>query len=41
MRGRLNEQDFDTQQIKTDDDSVLLQVEKRGSWRDLVGCQRH
>jgi hypothetical protein len=37
VRGWLNEQDFDTQQIKTDEDSVLLQVKKRGSWRDLVG----
>jgi hypothetical protein len=37
VRGWLNEQDFDTQQINTDEDSVLLQVKKRGSWRDLVG----
>jgi hypothetical protein len=37
VRGWLNEQDFDTQQIKADDDSVLLQIKKRGSWRDLVG----
>jgi len=37
VRGWLNEQDFDTQQINTDHDSVLLQIKKRGSWRDLVG----
>jgi hypothetical protein len=37
VRGWLNTQDFDTQQINTDHDSVLLQIKKRGSWRDLVG----
>ena len=37
VRGWLNEQDFDTQQISTDQDSILLQIKKRGSWRDLVG----
>jgi len=37
VRGWLNQQDFDTQQVNTDTDSVLLQVKKRGSWRDLVG----
>lgn len=37
VRGWLNEQEFDTQQISTDEDSVLLQVKKRGNWRDLVG----
>jgi TIR domain len=37
VRGWLNSQDFDTQQVNTDEDSVLLQVKKRGSWRDLVG----
>lgn len=37
VRGWLNTQDFDTQQVNTDEDSVLLQVKKRGSWRDLVG----
>ena len=37
VRGWLNSQDFDTQQVNTDTDSVLLQVKKRGSWRDLVG----
>ena len=37
LRGWLNEQDFDTQQIKTDQDSLLLQIKKRGSWRDFVG----
>ena len=37
VRGWLNSQDFDTQQVKTDTDDVLLQIKKRGSWRDLVG----
>lgn len=37
VRGWLNSQDFDTQQMNTDDESLLLQVKKRGSWRDLVG----
>lgn len=37
LRGWLNSQDFDTQQMGTDDDSLLLQIKKRGSWRDLVG----
>src|SRR5688572_15094220 len=33
LRGWLNSQDFDTQQIDADEDSVLLQIKKRGSWR--------
>ncbi len=37
VRSWLNSQDFDTQQMGTDDDSLLLQIKKRGSWRDLVG----
>jgi hypothetical protein len=37
VRGWLNSQDFDTQQIDADEDSVLLQIKKRGSWRDFVG----
>jgi len=37
VRGWLNSQDFDTQQMGTDEDSLLLQIKKRGSWRDLVG----
>lgn len=37
VRGWLNSQDFDTQQIQADQDSVLLQIKKRGSWRDFVG----
>ncbi|HEU4769287.1 MAG TPA: TIR domain-containing protein [Pyrinomonadaceae bacterium] len=37
VRGWLNSQDFDTQQVNTDGDSVLLQIKKRGSWRDFVG----
>jgi TIR domain len=37
LRGWLNSQDFDTQQMNTDTESVLLQIKKRGSWRDYVG----
>ena len=37
VRGWLNSQGFDTQQVNADEDSVLLQIKKRGSWRDLVG----
>jgi hypothetical protein len=37
VRGWLNTQGFDTQHMNTDSESVLLQVKKRGSWRDLVG----
>ena len=37
VRGWLNQQDFDTQQIMADENSVLLQIKKRGSWRDFVG----
>ena len=37
LRGWLNSQDFDAQQMNTDDDSVLIQIKKRGSWRDYVG----
>lgn len=37
VRGWLNSQDFDTQQIQADQDSVLLQIKKRGTWRDYVG----
>ena len=37
VRGWLNQQEFDTQQINTDENSVLLQVKKRGNWLNLVG----
>lgn len=37
VRGWLNTQDFDTQQVNTDTDSILLQIKKRGGWRDFVG----
>jgi hypothetical protein len=37
VRGWLNQQDFDTQLINADEDSVLLQIKKRGGWRDFVG----
>ena len=33
----LDSQGFDTQQVSADDQSLLVQVKKRGSWRDLVG----
>jgi TIR domain-containing protein len=37
LRSWLNSQDFETQQMNTDNDSVLLQIKKRGGWRDYVG----
>lgn len=33
----LDSQDFDTQQMNTDDQGLLLQIKKRGGWRDFVG----
>ena len=33
----LDSEGFDSQQLNTDADSVLLQIKKRGGWRDLVG----
>jgi hypothetical protein len=33
----LDSQGFDTQQVSADDQSLLVQIKKRGSWRDLVG----
>lgn len=33
----LDSEGFDTQQVSADDDSLLIQIKKRGSWRDLVG----
>jgi len=33
----LDSQDFDTQQMNTDDKGLLLQIKKRGGWRDFVG----
>jgi len=33
----LDSQQFDTQQMSTDDQGLLLQIKKRGGWRDFVG----
>jgi len=33
----LDTEGFDSQQLKTEDAGVLLQIKKRGSWRDFVG----
>ena len=33
----LDSEGFDTQQVSADDDSLLVQIKKRGGWRDLVG----
>lgn len=33
----LDSEGFDTQQVSADDDSLLIQIKKRGGWRDLVG----
>ncbi len=33
----LDSQDFDTQQMSTEDQGLLLQIKKRGGWRDFVG----
>lgn len=33
----LESQNFETQQMNTDDHGLLLQVKKRGGWRDVVG----
>jgi hypothetical protein len=37
VRGWLNSQDFDTQEMKTAAETVLLQIKKRGNWRDFFG----
>ena len=37
VRGWLDAEGFDCQQITTENASILLQVKKRGSWRDFVG----
>jgi hypothetical protein len=37
VKGWLNGENFDTQQMQTDTDSLLLQIKKRGGWRDFVG----
>jgi hypothetical protein len=33
----LQSQNFDTQQVRTDSDDLLLQIKKRGKWRDYIG----
>jgi hypothetical protein len=33
----LDSQDFDTQQMRTNDQALMLQIKKRGGWRDFVG----
>ena len=37
VKNWLDTEGFDSQQMNTDDNGVLLQIKKRGSWRDFVG----
>ena len=37
VKGWVDSQGFDTQQLSADDQSLLVQIKKRGGWRDLVG----
>jgi hypothetical protein len=37
VKSWLDSQGFDTQQVSADDQSLLIQIKKRGGWRDLVG----
>lgn len=37
LKAWLDSQDFDSQQMVTDNQSQLLQIKKRGGWRNLVG----
>ena len=37
LKAWLDSQGFDTQQVNADDESLLLQIKKRGGWRDFVG----
>jgi hypothetical protein len=37
LRTWLDSQGFDTQQLDTETEGVLLQIKKRGAWRDFVG----
>jgi hypothetical protein len=37
VKGWLDAQEFDTQQMNTEGQSLLLQIKKRGGWRDFVG----
>ena len=37
VKAWLESQDFDSQQMKTEGEGTLLQIKKRGAWRDFVG----
>jgi hypothetical protein len=37
VKGWLDSQGFDSQQMNTESQSLLLQIKKRGGWRDFVG----
>ena len=37
VKAWLNAQGFDSQQMETETQSLLLQIKKRGNWRDWVG----
>ena len=37
VKSWLDSEGFDTQQVSADDQSLLIQIKKRGGWRDLVG----
>lgn len=37
VKGWLDAQGFDSQQMNTDNQNLLLQIKKRGGWRDFVG----
>lgn len=37
IKGWLNSMDFDMQQVNSDGGSLLLQIKKRGNWRDYLG----
>ena len=37
VKGWLEQQDFDSQQMATEHGGTLLQIKKRGAWRDFVG----
>jgi hypothetical protein len=37
VKGWLDSQGFDSQQVKTENGGELLQIKKRGGWRDFVG----
>ena len=37
VKSWLDAQGFDSQQMATEEDGVLLQIKKRGAWRDFVG----